>query len=904
MTDAVQRVSSALADRYVIERELGAGGMATVYLAHDVRHDRKVALKVLRPELSAILGGDRFLAEIKTTANLQHPHILPLFDSGIGGSGERGNEFVYYVMPYVEGESLRDRLQREKQLPVDEAVRIAREVADALEYAHTHGIVHRDIKPENILLHGGHAMVADFGIALAASRSEGGTRMTETGMSLGTPFYMAPEQAMGEREITPKADIYALGCVLYEMLTAEPPFVGATAQAIIARVMTEAPRSLTLQRRTVPVHVEAAVRTALEKLPADRFPTAAAFAEALANPAFGAAEATRAGGVAAAGASLRRSPARRAFAVLPWALLLTVSGLLAWRELRAPEPAVRRQRVVLRETPFPPGGVGRVVAIAPDGETIVFRDTAGGVVQLWSKERSRLEATALAGTTGALFPTFSPDGEWIAFVADNRLKKVPRLGGSAITLADSASTSTWGSVAWLDNDTILYNSQTAFHLLAVHQDGGPIRTVLGNDNLLGQRGVTSITALPGGRAALIGTCTSGCTQQDIRSVDLATGRMQVLVEDAIKGWHTRDGHVVFIRQDGGVFRAPFDLGTLTFRHAPSPVMQGVRTIPGVADMVLGADGTALYSEGSSTVAGTPVEAVWVTRDGVATPVQSGWSFIPSSNPGMALSPDGRRLALSVRASGAEDIWIKELGGGPMTRLTFAGSNIRPEWTADGRSVMYISRQASGNEDLRIRAADGTGGERTLLDHARTVFEVVRTRDTSRLIVRLGVPPSRDIYLLQQGDSVLRPLLAEAHEEVTPALSADGRWLAYASNESGRYEVYVRPFPAVEGGRWQVSRDGGTEPRWSRSGRELFFRAGGTLMSAGVTPGASFVTGEVRTLFPVAPFLSGTNRQYYEVATDDRRFLFVRSLGGQQAVGPAYVTMVDNWLDELRAGARR
>ena len=281
MTDVLDRLTGALAGRYRIERELGAGGMATVYLAHDVRHDRKVALKVLRPELSAILGGERFLAEIKTTANLQHPHILSLFDSG------EADGLVFYVMPFVEGESLRDRLTRERQLPVDEAVRIATEVADALAYAHQHGVVHRDIKPENILLHGGHALVADFGIALAVSRSEGATRMTETGMSLGTPHYMSPEQAMGEREITPKADIYALGCVLYEMLAGEPPFTGPTPQAIIARVMTEEPRSLTLQRKTVPPHVEAAVRTALEKLPADRFESATAFGEALGDPGAG-----------------------------------------------------------------------------------------------------------------------------------------------------------------------------------------------------------------------------------------------------------------------------------------------------------------------------------------------------------------------------------------------------------------------------------------------------------------------------------------------------------------------------------------------------------------------------------------------------------------------------------------
>ncbi|MGH7645957.1 MAG: serine/threonine-protein kinase, partial [Gemmatimonadales bacterium] len=278
MTAIIERLSAALADRYRIERELGAGGMATVYLAHDVRHDRKVALKVLRPELSAILGAERFLAEIKTTANLQHPHILSLFDSG------EADGLVFYVMPYVEGESLRDRLKREHQLPVDDAVRITREAADALDYAHRHHVIHRDIKPENILLHDGRALVADFGIALAVSRSDGGARMTETGMSLGTPHYMSPEQAMGEREITAKSDVYALGCVLYEMLSGEPPFTGPTAQAIIARVMTDEPRSLTLQRRTIPPHVEAAVKVALAKLPADRFQTAAHFAEALSRP--------------------------------------------------------------------------------------------------------------------------------------------------------------------------------------------------------------------------------------------------------------------------------------------------------------------------------------------------------------------------------------------------------------------------------------------------------------------------------------------------------------------------------------------------------------------------------------------------------------------------------------------
>jgi serine/threonine-protein kinase len=260
-------LTDALRDRYLLERELGRGGMATVYLAKDVKHQRRVALKVLHPELAAVLGSERFLKEIELTAHLQHPHILPLFDSG------RVDGTVFYVMPFVQGESLRDRLKREKQLPVADAVRAAAEVASALDYAHRHGIIHRDIKPENILLHDGQALVADFGIALAVSNAGGGARLTETGLSLGTPHYMSPEQAMGERELTARSDVYALGAVVYEMLSGEPPFTGPTAQSIVAKVLTEEPRGLVVQRRSVPEHVEAAVLTALEKLPADRLST-------------------------------------------------------------------------------------------------------------------------------------------------------------------------------------------------------------------------------------------------------------------------------------------------------------------------------------------------------------------------------------------------------------------------------------------------------------------------------------------------------------------------------------------------------------------------------------------------------------------------------------------------------
>jgi serine/threonine-protein kinase len=285
MSEVTSRLSTALADRYKIERRLGEGGMATVYLAEDLKHQRKVALKVLKPDLAAVLGAERFVQEIQTTASLQHPHILPLFDSGTAGQRDGGTEFLYYVMPYVEGETLREKLDRETQLSIEEAVRIATEVADALDYAHRHGVVHRDIKPENILLHDGRPMVADFGIALAVSAAAGG-RMTETGLSLGTPHYMSPEQATAEKDLTARSDIYSLGSVLYEMLTGEPPHVGGSAQAIIMKIVTEPADPVTKIRKSVPAHVAAATARALEKLAADRFESAAKFADALTNPAF------------------------------------------------------------------------------------------------------------------------------------------------------------------------------------------------------------------------------------------------------------------------------------------------------------------------------------------------------------------------------------------------------------------------------------------------------------------------------------------------------------------------------------------------------------------------------------------------------------------------------------------
>jgi serine/threonine-protein kinase len=891
MTSAPDRLSAALVHRYRIERELGAGGMATVYLAQDLKHHRQVAIKVLRPELAAVLGADRFVQEIQTTAALQHPHILPLFDSG------EADGFLFYVMPYVEGETLRDKLNRETQFSIDDAVRITTDVADALDYAHRHGVVHRDIKPENILLHDGRPMVADFGIALALSAAAGG-RMTETGMSLGTPHYMSPEQATADKDITGRSDIYSLASVLYEMLTGEPPHMGNSAQQIIMKIVTDQARPVTELRKSVPVNVAGALAKALEKLPADRFDSAKAFAEALTNPSF-----TVASAFSATPAALRRS---RTTTYTLGATTIVVAALALWGWLRSPPTApVTRFRIALTKDPIETGWVGRDLTLSPDGETIVFVDSADRGHRLWIKTIDRADAVPITGTDGASGPTFSPDGQWIAFVADGKLRKVPRSGGSPVTVADSAATgSIPPSAAWLDNGTIAFTDRR-FGLTVVGQDGG----VKARFDYLATtgRGVATIGALRGGHEALLGMCNFACPAAALYVADLTTGKLDSLVDGAVRAWQLADGRIVFARLDGGVFMARFDAGTRRFTSAPAPVLDGVRTLYYWPDMALAPNGTLLYVTGPAGGGGSLSEAVWVTRDGRATPVDSGWAFAPSGNGGIRLSPDGRRLAVSVVSEGREEVWIKQLTpGGPFVRLSLETAALRPEWSADGRFVYYFGESSANSSDLRRRRANVTGSADVLFRGTRAVWEMQPTADTNLMIIRLGIPPSRDIYLLDRtkgnGDSAITPLVADdRYEETSIALSPNQRWLAYTSNEAGRYEVYVRPYPNVNAGRWQISGEGGSEPRWAHSGRELFYhRADGNLVSVTVSEQPTFTPGAQHVLFSVAAFVSNPAYPDFDVSPDDRRFAFLRPVAPAVGTETHTAILVQHWLTDVDA----
>ncbi|MEP7325530.1 MAG: serine/threonine-protein kinase [Gemmatimonadota bacterium] len=387
MTDTIDRLTAALADRYRIERELGQGGMATVYLAEDLKHHRQVAVKVLRPELAAALGADRFLREIETTANLRHPHILPLFDSGEAGQqGSGTGTFLFYVMPLVEGESLRDRLDREKQLPVDDALQIAREVADALSYAHSRGVIHRDIKPENILLESGHAIVADFGIAKAV-RAAGGEALTQTGMSVGTPSYMSPEQALGQ-EVDARTDIYALGCVLYEMLAGEPPYTGPTPQAIIARRLSEPMPSLRVVREAVPLAVEQAVAKALAKVPADRFATATQFRQELAAEGTGSAVANPSRTLTGRGHRGRWVAA---------VLLLAATAMIGWFLLRSRGARVDPSASLIAVLPLSPSGADTGLVRLGRDLVVTLSANLDGVGDLRTVDANTILTRAAAG---------------------------------------------------------------------------------------------------------------------------------------------------------------------------------------------------------------------------------------------------------------------------------------------------------------------------------------------------------------------------------------------------------------------------------------------------------------------------------------------------------------------------
>ena len=891
MTVITEKLAGALAAQYKFERHLGEGGMATVYLAHDLKHDRKVAVKVLRPELAAVLGHERFIQEIKTTANLQHPHILPLFDSG------EAEGFLFYVMPFVEGETLREKLNRETQLGIDEAVRIATDAADALDYAHRHGVIHRDIKPENILLQDGRPLVADFGIALAVSAAAGG-RMTETGLSLGTPHYMSPEQATAEKELTSRSDVYSLGCVIYEMLTGSPPHVGSSAQQIIMKIVTDDARPVTDLRKSVPAHVAAATAKALEKLPADRFDSAKAFAEALNNPAFALATAVTGTRVTVPGAGWDKRTV--AFAAAAAGLILTTLWGFFRTAPEVPAPVIRYS-LTLNELVAGQPQFGVSLTLSPDGSHIAFigPTTEGSGSQVWVRSRDQLESRPLPGSVGAHQPFFAPDGRRVAYInaTGARAIKVVSLGGEPpVTLVDSTAFRLGG--AWGTDGYVYFSLVPGGGLARVPATGGAIESLSIPDSTKGETRHAWPDVLPNGRGVLV-TIQRGdnavSEEDDVGVVDLRTGQTRVLVRGLL-GRYAATGHLTFVRFDGAVMAAPFDQDQLQITGETVPLFGGVSAAVRGPDFALSPSGRLVYLTGGP-VAERVAEVVWVDRSGRATPVEPGWTLTPNLASGPVLAPDGSRLAVSIVGPEGSHIWIKPVRGGTLQRLTFDGQiNFRPRWSPDGRSVIFLSDRETGG--IVTKRADGSGSTAFLLDMPEVLQEGFVSSDGRWLIARTA---AQAVLVLRPGaDSVPRELLPATPGLVSPRLSPDGRWLAYASVESGVAQVYVKPFPNVNDGRWQISTEGGAEPVWARNGRELFYRTvQGDMVSVAVTTTPAFEAGAHTTLFRQPPFIPLQGTATYDVAPDGQRFLMFRLVGAQDGQSGRELIVVETWLEELR-----
>ena len=883
------RLVAALADRYRIERALGAGGMATVYLAEDLKHDRKVAIKVLKPELAAVLGAERFVQEIKTTAALSHPHILPLFDSG------EADSFLYYVMPYIEGETIRDRLNRETQLSVDEAVRITREIADALDYAHRHGVVHRDIKPENLLLHDGRAMVMDFGIALAVSAAAGG-RMTETGLSLGTPHYMSPEQATADKTITGRSDIYSLASVCYEMFTGEPPHTGSSAQQIIMKIIAEPVTSVTALRKAVPPHVAAALGMALQKLPADRFATAKEFADALANPGF----ATTAVGIGAGGA-LPALRDRRLLGTVAIAVLASATALAGWFR-PAPDAPVRRYLFVAPDSQ-------NFLAVAPmpqespDGSYIVFHGPSPdsrGTSGLWIKRREDSFSTPIRGTSAATAYALSPDGTEIAFESLGSLRVVSVGGGVARVLRPNGVSN--AGLAWLDDGTIVFSSPGPGPSLPLALSTIPAAGGQATELDLGTEGVAVIPRpLIGTPGFLYAKCVS-LTDCDLWAYRIDNGKNVKLADGTGDAVHTATGHIVF-SQGSSLVAQRFNARSLEVSGTPTIVTDDVQPRPNGMAYSLSRGGTLIALSGGSGTAGLLHEMVWVERNGRVTSVDPDWTSVQltttAGNQGWALSPDDRQLAIGLTTDAGDDIWVKQLPNGALTKLT--GSNapvFRPRWMPDGRAVLYHRSGATV-----ARRADGVGPETVLSIDGAT--ESLVSPDSQWLLVRVAgttATASRDVFArrLTSTDTARMELLAEAYDEMAVSLSPDGRWMIYVSTETGHNEVYLRPFPDWNRLRVPVSVAGGASPLWSRDGREIFYlSADNQMMAVRFTAGPTPQVSAPVALFRVPAEMLAVEYAYYtpwDVARDGR-FLMARRITSEAS--SLYPVVTENFFTILK-----
>jgi serine/threonine protein kinase/Tol biopolymer transport system component len=879
---------------YEIAAAIGAGGMGEVYQAHDTKLGRDVAIKVL-PEAFAHDPErlSRFQREAKMLASLNHPNIAAIY----GLEEDAGRN--YLVMELVPGETLRERSAREGALPLEEALGIAKQMAEALEAAHEKSIIHRDLKPANVkVTPEGKVKVLDFGLAKAFAGEAVDEEIdnsptlsraaTLQGVILGTAAYMSPEQARG-KTVDKRTDLWAFGCVLYELLTGQQAFPGETTTEILAAVLKSEPHWQALPAAT-PQKISDLLRRCLQKDLNKRARDAGdlriEIEEALAAPAgVGTPNIAPATGIRALG--------RRALILSVGALLLVaaIASLATWNLKPSPSPQAVTRTVIN----LPPGqqlaGLesGPAVALSPDGTHLAYVARQGGTQQLYLRAMDSLEARPIPGTVGAVNPFFSPDGQWLGFFAGQKLKKVSVNGGAALTLANASYP---GGASWGNQGMIAFAPANVSVLQQVSDAGGVSQPLTRFEKADVSHRWPEF--LPDGKAVLFAAGNNGTdfTNAQVAVQAVGSGERRNLVQRGTNPNYAPSGHLVYAQ--GGILMAvPFDPQRLTATGAAVPVAEDVlqSTFSGVSQYSFSATGSLVYVSGG--VQSAQNKLVWVSRNGAEQPLAA---------PAHAylfprLSPEGRRVAVGIAEQDTQT-WLYDLSRETLTRFTFVGSaNQNANWTPDGKRLAFNSNK-EGPQNPFWQLADGSGGLERLITSEYANVPMSWSPD-GQLLAFLEVNPTTglDIWVLRLSDRKAQPFLRTPFNESAPRFSPDGRWLAYISDESGRFEIYVQPYPGP-GGKWQISTEGGTEPMWNPSGRELFYRSGNKMMAVDISTQPSFAAGKPRVLFegPYSPTPLTTPN--YDVSPDGQRFLMLKPTEQGEAAR-TQINVVLNWFEELK-----
>jgi serine/threonine-protein kinase len=874
---------------YRILDKLGAGGMGEVYRARDTRLGRDVALKVL-PEVFS-KDADRmarFEREAQVLASLNHPNIAALY-----GLEESGGVRAL-VMELVEGPTVAQRIEA-GPVPIEEALPIARQIAEALEYAHDRGIIHRDLKPANVkLTPEGAVKVLDFGLAKALDDDPGASDLrnsptlslaaTRAGVILGTAAYMSPEQARGSGADR-RADVWAFGAVLYEMLVGAQPFRGDTVSDVLASVLKFEP-----EWEKLPGGTPAGIRKLLERcLTKDRRQRLQAIGEArIAIERVG--EGDRFDSMPARGPAAAQGGRPTGWVVV--GLVTVAAGVGMWW-MRAPAPVARP--VVHLSAPVPQlaGNVG--IALSPDGSRLAY--SAGSPPRLHVRMLDQLEGKPIAGTEDGRDPFFSPEGQWLGFYQQGKWKKVQVVGGAAITLCDGSTSSNGVGATWGADGTIVFGALSQ-GLSRVSAAGGASQAVTKLDQKRGDRAHRWPQILPGGKAVLFAAGQAAFDDAKIVALSLQDGQERVLVEGGSVPRYVATGHIVYWRS-GSLFAVPFDVKRLQVTGSAVPVLEGVQGAAGSgqAKYSVSEAGSLVYVPGS-----TQQEArnlVWVDRQGKAQPIPAP----PNPYLDARLSPEGQRVAVTI---GGErfGIWVWDLPRGTLTKLTFQGSSTAPVWTPDGKRVTFATVEG-GKRTIGWTLADGSGQPETLAQVGG--WPSSWSPDGKLLAFSGGEPAQTDIFLLPlpngRGSEKARRFLQTPHLERDAMFSPDGRWIAYTSFESGPPQVYVRPAAGDAGGKWLISTGAGFSPRWASGGRELFYGAtGGKIMVVAVEPGPAFRPGTPKELFTYASFVAAGSGGY-DVSADGKRFLMIASGAGEQASAAPEIHFVLEWFEEVRRRVR-